>query len=105
MKKPRVTGRDKRGQTWHGRSQRCRGDRRRHACQSVRRLGLHEVGKGFVARCFIPRAETVTAYTLDGKEIGELSRRDDAGFFEGSCRSASASRSATTPAMPAATGG
>ena len=46
-------------------------------------LGVHEVGKGFVARCFVPNAEFVTAYTLTGKPAGELSRRDDHGFFEG----------------------
>lgn len=46
-------------------------------------LGVHEVGKGFVARCFVPHAEFVTAYTLTGKNAGELSRRDDHGFFEG----------------------
>ncbi|TIP30553.1 MAG: 1,4-alpha-glucan branching protein GlgB [Mesorhizobium sp.] len=47
-------------------------------------LGVHEVDKGFVARCFVPHAELVTAYTLTGKNAGELSRRDEAGFFEGS---------------------
>ncbi|TIP88401.1 MAG: 1,4-alpha-glucan branching protein GlgB [Mesorhizobium sp.] len=47
-------------------------------------LGVHEVDKGFVARCFVPHAEFVTAYTLTGKNAGELSRRDEAGFFEGS---------------------
>src|ERR1700752_4207434 len=46
-------------------------------------LGLEEVGKKLIARCFIPHAETVTAFTLDGKQAGELTRRDDAGFFEG----------------------
>jgi 1,4-alpha-glucan branching enzyme len=46
-------------------------------------LGVQEAGKGFVARCFIPHAESVTAFTLDGQEAGELVRRNDAGFFEG----------------------
>ena len=46
-------------------------------------LGVQETGKGFVARCFITDAETVAAYTLAGKVVGELSRRNDAGFFEG----------------------
>ncbi|UVK38196.1 1,4-alpha-glucan branching protein GlgB [Mesorhizobium sp. AR10] len=46
-------------------------------------LGVHEAGKGFVARCFVPHAEYVTAYTLTGKNAGELPRRDDGGFFEG----------------------
>ncbi|RWP34634.1 1,4-alpha-glucan branching protein GlgB [Mesorhizobium sp.] len=47
-------------------------------------LGVHEVDKGVVARCFVPHAEFVTAYTLTGKNAGELSRRDEGGFFEGS---------------------
>ena len=46
-------------------------------------LGVQEAGKGFVARCFIPHAGEVTAYTLAGEQIGELVRRDDAGFFDG----------------------
>ncbi|RWM40226.1 1,4-alpha-glucan branching protein GlgB [Mesorhizobium sp.] len=46
-------------------------------------LGVHEAGKGFVARCFVPNAEFVTAYTLTSKEVGELDRSHDAGFFEG----------------------
>jgi 1,4-alpha-glucan branching enzyme len=46
-------------------------------------LGMHEFGKQFVARTFIPDAEQVTAYTLSGEEVGSLPRRHDAGFFEG----------------------
>jgi 1,4-alpha-glucan branching enzyme len=46
-------------------------------------LGLHQAGKGLVARCFVPHAEIVTAFTLAGKEVGALTRRHDAGFFEG----------------------
>jgi 1,4-alpha-glucan branching enzyme len=46
-------------------------------------LGVHEAGAGLVARCFVPNAESVTAYTLKGKEAGGLARRHDAGFFEG----------------------
>jgi 1,4-alpha-glucan branching enzyme len=46
-------------------------------------LGIQEAGKAFVARCFIPHAERVTALTLDGAEVGELQRIDEAGFFEG----------------------
>ena len=46
-------------------------------------LGLHRAGDRLVARCFIPGAERVTAFTLDGEEVGELARRDPAGFFEG----------------------
>ena len=46
-------------------------------------LGLHEVGGIWVARAFIPHAETVSARTLDNRILGELNRRHDAGFFEG----------------------
>ena len=46
-------------------------------------LGLHEVGGAWVARTFIPHAETVSARTLDNRILGELHRRHDAGFFEG----------------------
>src|SRR6476619_3677886 len=46
-------------------------------------LGIQAVGKGFVARCFIPHADHVSAFTLDGAAAGELRRIDDAGFFEG----------------------
>jgi 1,4-alpha-glucan branching enzyme len=47
-------------------------------------LGVHETANGYVARCFIPHAETVTALALDGDEVGSLRRRGEAGFFEGS---------------------
>ncbi len=46
-------------------------------------LGVHEGEKGLLARCFIPHAESVIAFTLAGKPAGELLRRHDAGFFEG----------------------
>ena len=46
-------------------------------------LGVHEIAGGLVARCFVPHAETVVAYTLEGKEAGTLARRHDGGFFEG----------------------
>ncbi len=46
-------------------------------------LGLHEAEGRFMARCFIPHASAVTAMSLDGAVLGELVRRDDAGFFEG----------------------
>ena len=46
-------------------------------------LGPQIVGRKLVARCFIPHAEEVTAYTLDGKECGDLERRHETGFFEG----------------------
>jgi 1,4-alpha-glucan branching enzyme len=47
-------------------------------------LGVQEAAGGFVARCFVPDAETVVVHTLDGTQAGVLERRDDAGFFEGS---------------------
>jgi 1,4-alpha-glucan branching enzyme len=46
-------------------------------------LGLQDTENGYVARCFIPHAERVRAFTLDGREIGSLARRDGRGFFEG----------------------
>ncbi len=46
-------------------------------------LGVQIAGVGFVARCFIPNAETVSAHTLSGRKVGDLVRRHDAGFFEG----------------------
>ena len=46
-------------------------------------LGVHQAAGGLLARCFVPHAENVAAFTLDGGEEGELSRRHDAGFFEG----------------------
>jgi 1,4-alpha-glucan branching enzyme len=46
-------------------------------------LGVHRAGNALVARCFVPHAEFVTAFTLQGKKAGELTRRHDAGFFEG----------------------
>jgi 1,4-alpha-glucan branching enzyme len=49
-------------------------------------LGVHEAGEGYVARCFIPGAETVVAYNLAGEEIGTLARHHDAGFFSGAVK-------------------
>jgi 1,4-alpha-glucan branching enzyme len=46
-------------------------------------LGLQQPHGLWVVRAFIPYAEKVTAFTLDGRSLGELIRRDDAGFFEG----------------------
>jgi len=46
-------------------------------------LGVHPVGNQFWARCFIPDAEDVVAFTMAGEEAGTLVRRHDAGFFEG----------------------
>ncbi len=46
-------------------------------------LGLHRGNGGFVARCFIPGAETVTALALDGTELGKLSQLAPDGLFAG----------------------
>ena len=46
-------------------------------------LGVHTAPGGFLARCFIPGARTVQAFTLDGKPAGTLQCRHDAGFFDG----------------------
>jgi 1,4-alpha-glucan branching enzyme len=45
-------------------------------------LGIHSTGGGYVARCFIPGAETVTAFAR-GRKVGELIRRNNSGFFDG----------------------
>jgi 1,4-alpha-glucan branching enzyme len=46
-------------------------------------LGLHEIGRNWVARTFIAGADRVSAMLLDGTPVGELAQRDPAGFFEG----------------------
>jgi len=46
-------------------------------------LGLHKVGDVYRVRCFIPGAEAVTATALNGTELGELTCRHEAGYFEG----------------------
>ncbi|HEX7782869.1 MAG TPA: 1,4-alpha-glucan branching protein GlgB [Sphingobium sp.] len=46
-------------------------------------LGVHPDGKGFVARVLLPEAEAVTAYTLAGKEVAELSQLHPGGLFAG----------------------
>ena len=50
-------------------------------------LGLHPSGKSWVARVFIPGAETVTAQSLGGKSLGTLEKRHESGFFEGKIKS------------------
>ncbi|ACT59562.1 1,4-alpha-glucan branching protein GlgB [Hirschia baltica] len=52
-------------------------------------LGVHPENNGnktkrFIARALFPDAIHVEAYTLAGKSVGELTRIDDAGLFEGS---------------------
>ncbi len=46
-------------------------------------LGLHKIGRGFVARAFVSGADTLAAHTLAGEKIGDLKKTHDAGFFEG----------------------
>jgi 1,4-alpha-glucan branching enzyme len=46
-------------------------------------LGLHKSGRDWVARAYVPGAETLAATALDGTAVGSLERRHDAGFFEG----------------------
>lgn len=46
-------------------------------------LGLHDVDGTWVARAFIPHADTLEAFDKDGKALGKLTRRDPGGFFEG----------------------
>lgn len=53
-------------------------------------LGLHASGKSWIARAFIPGAENVVAQTADGKSLGELTRRHEAGFFEGQIKTTEA---------------
>lgn len=49
-------------------------------------LGVHAKGKSLVARCFLPGADSVEAFTLDGKPAGVLARIHHAGLFEGRLR-------------------
>ncbi|MBO9197268.1 1,4-alpha-glucan branching protein GlgB [Rhizobium sp. 16-449-1b] len=46
-------------------------------------LGVHKSGSVYVARCFIPGAEEVTAMSLDGTAIGDLALQHPDGFFAG----------------------
>jgi 1,4-alpha-glucan branching enzyme len=46
-------------------------------------LGLHEVDGKLVARAFVDGAAELEAFTLDDKPVGVLTRRHEAGFFEG----------------------
>ena len=46
-------------------------------------LGVHKSGSVYVARCYIPGAEEVTAMSLDGTVIGDLALQHPSGFFAG----------------------
>jgi 1,4-alpha-glucan branching enzyme len=85
-----------------------RSHRRGAPCRSLRKamLGLHGSFAGTAASsraAFVP-AKTRRGLHREGAPLGELTRRHPPGFFEGKVRSASASRCAITPPMPAANG-
>ena len=46
-------------------------------------LGLHQHGKRWIARAFVPGAERLSAVLEDGASPVPLERRHDAGVFEG----------------------
>ncbi|WP_018604351.1 1,4-alpha-glucan branching protein GlgB [Uliginosibacterium gangwonense] len=46
-------------------------------------LGVHQCGLQWVARCFIPGAEAVEAFSMAGQSLGRLALRHEEGFFEG----------------------
>ncbi len=46
-------------------------------------LGMHQYGETWIARAFVPGAETLEVHTADGQHAGRLTRRHDRGFFEG----------------------
>ena len=46
-------------------------------------LGVHDGPDGAFARAILPGAETADAFGLDGTPLGELTRVDDRGLFEG----------------------
>ena len=49
-------------------------------------LGLHKVGKTWVARAFVSGADTLTVSDLTGAKLGGLTKTHDAGFFEGAVK-------------------
>ncbi len=46
-------------------------------------LGLHQKGKEWIARAFVPGAQSLEVMKADGKPAGKLEKRHDEGFFEG----------------------
>ena len=46
-------------------------------------LGLHQVGKDWLCRAFVPHADSISVFARDGAPLGRLARLDPAGFFEG----------------------
>jgi 1,4-alpha-glucan branching enzyme len=53
-------------------------------------LGAHRHGGGTVIRALVPGAALLSAHAPDGSLIAVLSRRHEAGFFEGFCEGAAA---------------
>ena len=51
--------------------------------EPFRLLGLHQHGKTWVVRAFVPGALSLEVLTTAGKSLGMIERRHDAGFFEG----------------------
>ena len=47
-------------------------------------LGLHQSGKTWISRAFVPGAMSLEALNAEGKSLGQIARRHEAGFFEGS---------------------
>ncbi len=46
-------------------------------------LGLHQSGKTWVVRAFVPGAQSLEVMGDGGKSLGQIAKRHDAGFFEG----------------------
>jgi len=46
-------------------------------------LGLHKVGKSWVARAFVSGADTLIVSDLAGAKLGDMTKTHPAGFFEG----------------------
>ena len=46
-------------------------------------LGLHQLGKSWIVRAFVPGAMSLEAMNSGGKSLGQIHRRHEAGFFEG----------------------
>ena len=49
-------------------------------------LGLHQQGKTWIVRCFVPGALALDVMGLDGAKFGALEQRHSAGFFEGTVK-------------------
>jgi 1,4-alpha-glucan branching enzyme len=49
-------------------------------------LGLHKVGKAWVARAFVNGADKLSVHDLAGAKLGDLTKTHGAGFFEGAVK-------------------